>query len=91
MAKFSLCQQATSKFPEADIKTNTRKFLLKMREQNKTNRQNVRIEKHIHTLQDNADTAGDPTSIAIINTLQILQALDDTDSVDSDEEAYYAS
>ena len=62
-----------------------------MREQGKNNRQNGRIERHIRTLQDNASTSEDPTSLAIINTLQVLQQSDDCSSVDSDEEAYYAS
>ena len=91
MAKFTLCQQATSKFPESDIKTNTRKFLSKMREQDKNNRQNNRIERHIRTLRDNSATSEDPTSLAIINSLRVLQQSDDCSSVDLDEEAYYAS
>ena len=91
MAKFTLCQQATAKCPESEIKINTRKFLSKMRDQGKNNRQNSRIDRHIRTLQDNASTSDDPTSLAIINTLQVLKEPDDCSSVDSDEEAYYAS
>ena len=48
MFKFTLYQQATVKFPEAEIKVNTRKFLSKMGQQSKNNR-NGRIDRHIRT------------------------------------------
>ena len=81
-AKWMMCQQASTRLSESEIKTNTRKFFKKMKQRQHDDRQSSKFQKQIKSLEDqNVDAP------SIINALKILQDQDyySSDS-DSDEE-----
>jgi len=84
MAKFTLCQQASTRTNEDEIKTNTRKYLKHIRNQQTNNKQRDNFTKKIRSLQvlhPNVDTS------ALITSLELLESEDESSSFsDSDSQ-----
>ena len=79
-AKWIMCQQASTRLSESDIKTNTKKFLKKIRQRDNDTRQRHNIQRKINALQDREVTE---EHTALIHALQILQ----TEGYDSQDES----
>ena len=79
LAKWVLCKQASEKLPENDLKSNTRKYVTFMRNKQSQAKQRNKIEKRIHSLIGEDESA---TNEALIHSLHILkEELFDDDSM----------
>ena len=79
LAKWVLCQQASTKLKDTEVKANTRKYLKNMRMKQSHARQRDKIDKHIKCL---ARDENSEDKYAIIHSLQLLK--DDLLHTDSD-------
>ena len=84
-AKWTLCQQASKRLSETQIKENTRKFLRRMKLQQSTAKQREKIDSRIRSLTS-TNSATDQS--AIIQSLELLRddLLEDTQSDESDSD-----
>ena len=71
-AKWTMCQQTSSRLSTEDTKMNTRKYLKNIRQKQSNNKQRSNVDKHIRTLME-AETDLNVDTTALIKTLQLLQ------------------
>ena len=80
-AKWTLCQQASKRLGEADIKNNTRKYLRYVKKKQIDAKQRDKFDRHIKSLTHNSN---ENSHDALIHSLQLMR--EDLFSIESDSE-----
>ena len=80
-AKWSICKQISSRKSEDETKNNTRKYFKMIKRRQSDRRQKDKMESHIRTLKEEPSSA---ETIALIHSLQLLNADDEESSSSSD-------
>ena len=76
-AKWTLCQQASQRVPESEIKANTRKYLKSIKQRQMNAKNSKELTRHIKSLQELEQPLD---TNALIHSLQMIHHGEDSDS-----------